>query len=327
MPGLDLPLNDYLRPGFRLGRYAIVRRLSAGGYGAVYLARRQDGKLVALKEFLPRLMACRRPEDKGLVRPQTPSAAKSFQHGLRVFFREAEILAKIHDDRVIAVWDVFEANGTAYFAMPVERGLTLQAAIAFAPQPLTDRVVRNLLIDACRGVEALHRHGLLHLDLKPHNLWLRPDGTVVVLDLGASRWAGEEGGGASLVRTPGYAAPEQHGAVQVGALNERTDVYGLAATFRTAVESARPPAAPQRRLKALDFFKRRLGQRDRGLLAVLDRGMALRPEDRWQTVADMRHALERSPVPTDMDVVRADGLGASRAIRPLSVGVDVAGVV
>ena len=168
--------NDPLRPGFRLSRYSIVRRLSAGGFGVVYVARREDGKLVAIKEFLPSVIACRRPEDKGIIKLRGSTDTRRFRDGLEAFFREADTLAKIHDDRVIAVWDVFEANGTAYFAMPIEKGITLQTAIRANPIPMSDAKIREIFVKACQGVEVLHQHGLLHLDLKPSNLWLRPDG-------------------------------------------------------------------------------------------------------------------------------------------------------
>ena len=70
------PANESLKPGFRLSRYTILRRLSAGGFGVVYVARREDGKLVAIKEYLPATLACRTPADKGRVKPANPSATR-----------------------------------------------------------------------------------------------------------------------------------------------------------------------------------------------------------------------------------------------------------
>ena len=289
------PVNESLRPGFRLSRYTILRRLSAGGFGVVYVARREDGRLVALKEFLPASLAVRTAADEGRVRAATPAAARKLREGLEAFFREADTLARIHDDQVIAVWDVFEANGTAYFAMPVEKGITLQAAIRGAPAALSGEFVREVFIRACRGVEVLHAHGLLHLDIKPSNLWLRPDGTVVVLDLGASRWEDEEGRTSHLARTPGFAAPEQHGSVKVKDLTVRTDVYGLAASLWAALEGAPPPPAPQRRSAKSGLLAARVGQHHPALLALVDKGMALDPAHRFASVAGLRHALERVP--------------------------------
>lgn len=316
------PTNDSLRPGFRLSRYTILRRLSAGGFGVVYVARREDGQLVAIKEFLPAILAVRTPEDRGRVRPNTPASARRFREGLEAFFREADTLARIHDDRVIAVWDVFEANGTAYFAMPVEKGTTLQAAIRGSPRPLDERFVKDVFVRACQGVEVLHEHGLLHLDIKPSNLWLRPDGSVVVLDLGASRWEDEEGRTGQLARTPGFAAPEQHGAVKVKDLTVRTDVYGLAASLYAALEGSPPPPSPQRRAGQPGLLVQRVGQRSSGILTVVDKGMSLAPKDRFSAVSDMRAALERLPRLPAQPWLVPDGLGAGVDMElPSSTGM------
>ena len=306
--------NDPLRPGARLSRYTIVRRLSAGGFGVVYVAKREDGKLVAIKEFLPSVIACRKPEDKGKIKLKGSTDVRRFRDGLEAFFREADTLAKIHDDRVIAVWDVFEANGTAYFAMPIEKGITLQTAIRSSPLPLGNARLRDIFIRACHGVEVLHQHSLLHLDLKPSNLWLRPDGTVVVLDLGASRWEDEEGRTGQLARTPGFAAPEQHGSVKVKDLTIRTDVYGLAATMYAALEGTPAPSAPGRLTRPMPFLNRRLGQHSSLLLALVDKGMALNAAERFGSIAELRQELEKLPPLHEGDVRRNDGLGAPRQI-------------
>lgn len=317
--------NDTLRPGFRLSRYTILRRLSSGGFGVVYVARREDGQLVAIKEFLPSTLAVRTLEDRGRVRPATPEASRRFRDGLEAFFREADTLTRIHDDRVIAVWDVFEANGTAYFVMPVEKGITLQAAIRGSPYPLSEGFLRDVFTRVCMGVEVLHAHGLLHLDIKPSNLWLRPDGSVVVLDLGASRWADEEGRTGQLARTPGFAAPEQHGSVKVKDLTVRTDVYGLAASLWAGLEGASPPPAPQRRAKDKSILRGRLGQRTSALLRLIERGMALKPEHRYPDVTSMRRELERLPVAMPDPWFAQDGLGESplpdlpRSFEPLAL--------
>jgi serine/threonine protein kinase len=285
--------NTPLSPGSRLSRYTIQRRLSAGGFGVVYLAQRQDGRLVAIKEFLPTVIACRQPSDRGHINLRMPTQEGRFRDGLEAFFREADILSKINDPRVIQVWDVFEANGTAYFAMPLEKGGTLQAAIRATKRPMEDAELRRIFIEACMGVEALHTAGLLHLDIKPSNLWLRPDGSVVVLDLGASRWEDEEGRVAHLARTPGFAAPEQHGARRTRGLTTRTDIYGMASTLYAAIERRPALPAPERRPEDTTMAERRLGQRSHALLSVIDRGMALLPGDRYASIGQMCHALER----------------------------------
>lgn len=287
--------NLPLAPGTRLPRYTIARKLSSGGFGVVYLGRRDDGQTVAIKEFLPSVLDCRTQKNaREIMVP--PNDLRRFRDGLEAFFREADTLAKLHDPRVIPVWDVFEANGTAYFAMPLEKGCTLQAAIRHRPVPFSDADLRALFLEAAQGVQALHEHGLLHLDLKPSNLWVRPEGTVIVLDLGASRWQDEEGRASQMARTPGFAAPEQHGMSKSTALGPHTDVYGLSATLYAALEGKPPPPAPRRGEGELGLSVRRLGQRDQQLLRLIDRGMALAPLQRWPDIQSWRQALEKIPL-------------------------------
>lgn len=290
-----IPANEPLKAGFRLTRYVIQKKLSAGGFGVVYLALREDGQPVAIKEFLPSMMSCRPTLQKGWVEPKTPVDKRRFREGLETFFKEADTLSKIHDERVISVWDVFEAHGTAYFVMPVERGNTLQASIRSSPMGMDYHTLRHIFIQAAHGVEVLHRHGLLHLDLKPSNLWLRPDRSVVVLDLGAARWTDEEGNANQLARTPGFAAPEQHGKVQVKDLTVRTDIYGLSATFYAALEGRPPPTASGRRLGDAPLHQQRLGQHPLGFLQLIDQGMHLHPPQRPPSIQSWREALERLP--------------------------------
>lgn len=314
--------NAILPTGSRIGRYTVSRKLSAGGFGVVYLAIRSDGQPVAIKEFLPSVMSCRSPADKGQVQVRNPSHAKRFKEGLDAFFREADILARIHNDRVIQIWDVFEANGTAYFAMPVEKGSTLQALIRSQAQPLPDAKLVHLFSEAALGIHTLHEGGLLHLDIKPSNLWVRPNGSVVVLDLGASRWEDEEGRIAQLARTPGFAAPEQHGTKRARALTVRTDVYGLGASLFAAIERRPPPPAPHRHTDDLPLLKRRLGQHSTGLLEVVDKAVSLLQGDRFASAKEFRDALRNVPRVSRKSSPPRDHLGSAPLSENLIPSLD-----
>ena len=314
--------NAILPAGSRLGRYTVSRKLSAGGFGVVYLALRSDGQPVAIKEFLPSVMVCRTPSDKGQVEVRNAAHAKRFKDGLEAFFREADTLARIHNDRVIQIWDVFEANGTAYFAMPVEKGGTLQTLIRSQATPLPDAKLVHLFSEAALGIQTLHEAGLMHLDIKPSNLWVRPDGSVVVLDLGASRWEDEEGRIAQLARTPGFAAPEQHGTKRARSLTVRTDVYGLGASLYAAIERRPPPPAPSRHHDDLSLLKRRLGQHSTALLEIVDKSMSLLQGDRFASAREFRDALRQVPHASGKSLPPRDHLEAAlewkKLITPLA---------
>ena len=289
------PSNQMLPPGTVLGRYRVVRRLSSGGFGVVYLAVRDDGAPVAIKEFLPQSLPCRPPGSGPKVRFADLHDQARFREGMTAFFREADTLTRVRNPRVVSILDVFKDNGTAYFAMPVEKGGTLQAFIRLRTEPLPERDLVGLFIEACRGVEAIHAVGLLHLDLKPNNLWIRPDGSLVVLDLGASRWEDELIAGERLARTPGFAPPEQHGHDKKHKkLGPPTDVYGLAASLLACLIHASPTPAPERRQDVPVTLGAR-GLYSPELLAVVDRAMALNPARRYPSMAAFRSALERLP--------------------------------
>lgn len=273
------PPNQPLAPNTKVARYTVIRKLASGGFGVVYLAQRNDGQPVALKEFLPQGIRCR-PEGSGpKVNCTDPHDNLRFQEGKKAFFREADMLAAVHNDRVIPIWDVFQEYGTAYFAMPVEKGGTLQDLVRRSSQPISEVELVRYFIDAASGVEALHSRGLLHLDIKPSNLWVRPNGEVLVLDLGASRWGDEQIRDEQLARTPGFAAPEQHGNAKGRRLSEATDVYGLSAALFSCINQSPPPSA-SRRHEGDRPTTALVSRASPALLEFLEWGLSLSPQDR-----------------------------------------------
>lgn len=288
------PKNQVLKPGTMLGRYTISRRLSSGGFGVVYLAVRDDGYQVAIKEFLPSVISCR-PMGSINIKCKSEYDMVRFNEGLKAFFREADMLAHVHNPRIIPVWDVFKKNGTAYFTMPVEKGDTLQSFIRLQKYKISEEELRSLFVDACKGVEALHDQGVLHLDIKPNNLWVRPDRSVLVLDLGASRWEDEEMKSSQMARTPGFAAPEQHGNSKNRVLSVKTDVYGMCASMLSCLNHAPPPPANTRKVgdKALTWSQ--YGRVSSDLLEILEKGMSMSSNLRYKDIKSLRLELENIP--------------------------------
>ena len=286
----NLPLPE----GARLGRYTVIKKLAAGGFGVVYQASRADGEMVAIKEFLPTVLPCRLKNADDDVFIEDPEKRSRFQDGLTAFFREADVLSRLHLPHVVSIWDVFEARGTAYFAMPLESGMTLRHWVTRSvPRPDTNRIV-TLMMAACEGVSRLHAEGLLHLDITPRNLWVRPGQEVLVLDLGASRWEDEEGRLSHLARTPGFAAPEQHGVGKTKnplVLTPRTDVYGLAATLLYCLEPHVLPEATLRSRADAPLSRLLMGRHSPRLLDVIDWGLALTSSDRPASVLDWKREL------------------------------------
>ena len=193
-------------PASRLGRYQLTAVLGRGGMGTVYqawdpLLERQ----VAIKVPRTELLANRKVRDRML--------------------QEARAAAAVVDDHIVPIHAVEESDGTPFLVMPLLKGMTLKQSTEGSRPPSVDEILR-IGREAATGLAAAHRHGLLHCDLKPGNLWLEaPTGRVKLLDFGLAVPFEEDGpepvGGSG---TPGYLAPEQ---VRHGSLDPRTDVFGL----------------------------------------------------------------------------------------------------
>jgi serine/threonine protein kinase len=209
----------------RLGPYRVLSVLGKGGMGVVL--RAEDPRLhrqVALKAMLPRAAA------------DHPAAAQRF-------VREARAQAAVEHDHVIPIYQVDEANGTPFIAMPLLKGRTLADALA-ALGPLPPAAVARIGREAAEGLAAAHARGLIHRDIKPTNLWLEaPKARVKLLDFGLAR-ADADGaddptitGEGAVVGTPAYMSPEQ---ARGEKLDVRSDLFSLGVVLYQAL-TGRPP--------------------------------------------------------------------------------------
>ena len=205
------------------------------------------------------------------------------------------MLAPVHHPRILPIWDVFKENGPAYFPMPLEQGGPLQSWLRNSRHDMSESDLRSVFVDACKGVEVLHSKGLLHLDIKPSNLWVRPDRSVLVLDLGASRWEDEEVKTSQMARTPGFAAPEQHSQFKNNSVSPLTDVYGLCASLLSCLLQGPPPPAPTRKMVDDTIVFQKIGQASSEMLRLINKGMSMTPAFRHKSVQALRMDLERLP--------------------------------
>ncbi|HSN33928.1 MAG TPA: protein kinase, partial [Ideonella sp.] len=169
----------------QLDEYRVERRLAAGGFSFVYLARDAAGQACAIKEYLPATLPMRSAPDAPLVVPERHRA--TFRHGLQCFFAEAKALAQLRHPNVVRVLKFFRANGTAYMAMRYEPGTTLQHHIQRAKAPLQEAWIRATFVMLLNGLREVHSNRLVHLDIKPANIYIREDGDPVLIDFGAAR--------------------------------------------------------------------------------------------------------------------------------------------
>ena len=279
-----------LPPGYRLGDYRIEQQLSQGGFSIVYLARDARNQPVAIKEYLPARLAQRSGEGPNPVVSAEHQAA--FDQGMMSFFEEGKLLALLDHPNVVRVLNFFRANQTAYLVMRYERGRTLQEHIQKHSGELGETFIRDVFVRLLNGLREVHMHKLLHLDIKPANIYLRRDGHPVLLDFGATR----QGLGASdfplaPVHTPGFAAPEQMGSGE--ARGPWTDIYAVGATLYSCLAKGAPLSADLRLAKdelepALRRWSRQYSPQ---LLELIDWCMKLRIVERPQSVFALQKVL------------------------------------
>ena len=293
--------GDVLRPGSVLGgKYKIGRLLGRGGFGATYLAWDLNlRRRVAIKEFLPRQLASRMPGGTQ-VRAYTGSQ-DAFNIGLEKFLEEARHLAQFGDHPgIIRVLDFFEENGTGYMVMEYLDGGTLDQHVT-ASGALDIPVILELLIPVADALRACHAAGLIHRDISPDNIFLTSDGRVKLLDFGAARAAiGSQSTNLSVILKEGYAPFEQY--QRNGRQGPWTDIYALTATLYRLLTGDLPVTAPDRVAGApLPPVSERGIKLPPGLQALLDKGLAIRPEQRYQTVdaflSDLKAIIAARPQP------------------------------
>ncbi len=282
--------NHALPPGCELGGYLIERQLSAGGFSIVYLAHDAAGTPVAIKEYMPNALALR---GEGEIVPNIPPEHQGdFNHGLKLFFEEGRALTGLDHPNVVRVLNFFRANETVYLVMRFETGHTLRDHIRNHRGRLSEAFMRKMFSGVLDGLGEVHGHGLLHLDIKPANIWLRDDGSPVLLDFGAARYAVDIGPPAPrAMYTPGYAAPEQyHGKFTLGPW---TDIYAVGACMYAALAGAAPQAADERMnddelLPARQRWGMEYSPR---LLATIDECLRLEPQRRPQHARALQATL------------------------------------
>ena len=286
-----------LPPDTVIGGYRVVRRLSSGGFGVVYLALDAEGQQIAIKEYLPSSLATRAP---GELLPKVPPEKLSlYRLGLKSFFEEGRSLAQISHASVVSVLNFFRENETVYMVMNYLEGATLQDFIITARDLKTQKVfrestIRSLFDEVLRGLRIVHQHKMLHLDIKPANIFITDDNKAVMIDFGAAREVlSKEGNFIRPMYTPGFAAPEMYR--RDADMGPWTDIYAIGACIYASMQGYPPNDAPQRQEKdRLGLSMSRLrGAYSDNLIEVVEWCMALDANARPQSVFALQKELAR----------------------------------
>jgi serine/threonine protein kinase len=283
-------LRGTLPAGTRLRNYELLSVLGHGGFGITYYAKDTTlGREVAVKEYLPTTLALR--ENGSTVVPRSTQFAEDFIWGRERFLEEARILATLEGaPAVVRVYDFLEANGTAYMIMGLARGDTLEQRLK-RDGKIAPTIVQRMLDRLLDGLDAVHKTGFLHRDVKPANVILDANNNPTLIDFGASRSSmADRTAAMTAIFTPRYAAAEQLTSDKQGPW---TDIYGLSATLYHAITGKPPPSSLERALNDAYEPLAKLAPEGyaAGLLQGIDVGLTVRAKDRPQSIAEWRDIL------------------------------------
>ena len=282
MPGKCTPSFD---PGSSFGaRYKIVEEIGCGGMGVVYKAIDSElGRVVALKMIRPELTS-----DPGIVER---------------FKQELLLAREISHENVIRIHDLGEADGIKFISMKYIDGSSLKELICAAGRLNADRAV-GIAGQVCLALNAAHKQGVIHRDLKPQNIMLDRAGNAVVMDFGIARAVGAEDTIAKgvVVGTPEYISPEQARGMPG---DERSDIYALGCVMYEMLTGRGPFSADS----AQAMLDKHISEEPRppsslspdlpaGTDEIVLTCLRKKPAERYASAADLLRSLEATGSPT-----------------------------
>ena len=316
--------RNALQDGSSLLWYRIERILGQGGFGITYLALDSNlDQRVAIKEYLPMELAVREGDQS--VHPVSQGHEDDYQWGLERFISEARTLARFDHPNIVRVLSVFEANNTAYMVMRYEQGTSLQQLLP-RRGTLEESALMHIVLPILSGLAAVHAQGFIHRDIKPANLFIRDDGSPILLDFGSAREALNRNTRTltSLV-SPGFAPFEQYYS-KSDRQGPWTDIYALGATlYRAAIGSAPADAVDRSEalihhsgdpyISARDAGQGRYSQR---FLMAIDRALEFRETDRPQSLDEWARMFEVPDVDAEAETALAPPLSPAAVAGPLN---------
>ena len=247
-------MRDMLPPGtlLRDGAYKIDYALGQGGFGITYRGFSIFfNESVAIKEFFPQTLAMRESDSGHLMVPTTQQAALERWQGR--FLREGQMLRQLSQPmphpHLVQVKDLFEERGTAYMVMELVEGHSLGEELEHRPRKrLTEAETQRIMAGLVDALSAVHAQNIYHLDIKPDNVLLRPNGEPVLVDFGAARYGLEQATmkrkrSSSRAFTLDYAPPEL---LTGETLGPESDIFELGMMLHEMLTGVLPPGVLSR---------------------------------------------------------------------------------
>ncbi|HEY2453690.1 MAG TPA: serine/threonine-protein kinase [Scandinavium sp.] len=295
---------DALPPGYRFDEFEIQDVIDASNDNIVYRALdHQLERQVAIREFLPRTLMVRSETQRLLPRSKQDQSA--FSAGLEGFIHEARQLAHLNHPNVVQILRFWTYNETAYAATPVYSGMTLAELFQQHPERINEAWLRRMLPMICGALAALHDKGFIHCRLSLNSIQIQDNGLPLLLEFGALRQSGGENGEVNkTLLHPGFTPLEQYSDDVDNPSGPWTDIYSLGAILYTLITGSRPPASVTRTIQdnCVPLTESQPDGYSQALLQAIDSTLALRPEDRPQSIAEFTALAglplnEASPAP------------------------------
>lgn len=295
----DEKRKQLLPAGTSLGdRYRVIGCIGIGGFGITYLC--EDILLhrnVALKEYFPAEWVER---DGEYVAVKKSNMVEAYRFGIQSFLKEARITAKfIHTPHIVTIYDAIEANDTFYMVMKYIPGISIGREMrAREYKPYTPAEMADIILPVLEGLEQMHESRIVHSDISPGNIMRSEQGDIVLIDMGASKYALENQPilSAAFLKLD-YAAPEQYRTGKEGIPKDEgswTDIYAVGATMYYLLTGHKPTDVISRLsnrktdLISPRKYKVRLSKQ---WMQLIHHAMELDRRERFYSVAELKEGI------------------------------------
>jgi len=287
-------IPDALPPGYRFDEFEIQEVIDSTNAGIIYRAwDHQLERPVAIREFMPRALTVRSDNMRLVLRSKQDSAA--FNAGLNSFIQEARQLAHFNHPNLLQVLRFWTLNETAYTATLFYSGISLAELHQQQPEIIDEAWIRRMLPMLCGALAALHEGDYIHRDLSLKSIQIQDNGIPLLLNFAASRRNvnGLSDESKTLLH-PGFAPLEQYTEDLENQLGPWTDIYALGAVIYTLITGTSPQASVARSIQdtCAPLTETQPKGYSQSLLLAVDRALALKPEDRPQSIAEFAALAE-----------------------------------
>lgn len=283
----------HLAPGEILNhKYIVGTAIDSGGFGIIYRAwDAQMEQVVAIKEYFPNGVVSRVPGQNDVI-VYSGKNREVFRKGVDRFLVEARNMAEFSQPDIVALYDYFEENNTAYIVMEYLDGVSFKEYLKERGGRIPSGEVVDITLHVLAALEEIHSHHIIHRDISPDNIFLCSNHRVKVIDFGAARFSsGEESSNFSTIVKPGYAPAEQYRTKS--RQGPFTDLYALGACMYQAATGEKPQESLARAMHDdLRPPKELNPEVPEYLSDIIMKAMAMDEDERFQSSEEFMKALK-----------------------------------